>query len=148
TTLFDAVSDPFFGEREAIKLAYDDHGAATPEVDTPHATTATAQPIALAPLAVPDTVLAGVNADREFDVKAADVVGEVRRVDGVSERDVYAFTANAGDLISLEVLSRSLYPFDRSMDSVLKVYDANGNLVPYYGSTAVNDDSFQSQDSS
>ena len=77
-TLFDAINNPFFGEREAIKLAYG--GRWQPDSTTERArmmTMADAQPIALEPLVVPDTDLEGVNADRVFDVTAADVVGQL-----------------------------------------------------------------------
>jgi hypothetical protein len=78
SSLFDAINNPFFGEREDIKLAFDDHGSAVNEQAAAHASTATAQPITLAPLAVPNTVRAGVNADRVFNVHAADVIGSDR----------------------------------------------------------------------
>ena len=74
-TLEDAIDDPFFGEREAIALAYGEDGSPTNEETTPHYSMADAQPLALEPLVVPDTDLEGVNADKVFDVTAADVVG-------------------------------------------------------------------------
>src|SRR5262249_45291214 len=74
-TLFDAINNPFFGEREAIKLAFGEEGTPTIEQAAPHDSMANAQPLALQALVVPDTDLRGVNADRIFDVTAADVVG-------------------------------------------------------------------------
>ena len=74
-TLFDAVDDPYFGEREAIKLAFGEDGSPVNEQTTSHYTIATPQAIALEPMVVPDTDLEGVNSDRSFDVTAADVVG-------------------------------------------------------------------------
>ena len=141
-TLFDAINDPFFGEREAIKLAYGEDGSPTAEQTAPHFTMPTAEPITLAPLVVPDTDLEGVNADRVFDVTAADVVGYLG-LDGQgnSLTDYYSFTGTAGTLINLQVMSRVLNRPQGSFDSTLTVYDSQGNVV------AFNDDSFQSQDS-
>ena len=141
-TLFDAINDPFFGEREAVKLAFGDHGYATPEVTTPHDTAATAEPLTLQALTVPDTTLTGINADRIFDVHAFDVPGTINiSASGQSESDIYSFTANAGDLFYAEIMSRALNRPEGSFDSTLTLYDAQGNVI------AFNDDSFQSQDS-
>ena len=65
-TLFQAIDDPFFGEREAIKLAYGEDGSPIIEQTTPHYSMADAQPVALEPLVVPDTDLEGVNADQSL----------------------------------------------------------------------------------
>jgi Ca2+-binding RTX toxin-like protein len=141
-TLFDAINSPFFGEREAVKLAFGEDGSPTNEQTAPHFTKATAQPLALAPLVVPDTVLKGVNADRVFDVTAADVVGELGLdASGNSNTDFYSFTAQAGTLLNLQVMSRVLDRPAGSFDSTMTVYDSNGNVI------AFNDDSFQNQDS-
>ena len=141
-TLFDAINDPFFGEREAIKLAYGEDGSPTNEQTTAHYDMGTAQPLALAPLVVPDTDLKGVDADRIFDVTAADVAGYLGTdAQGNSLTDYYSFTAAAGTLINLQVMSRVLDRPQGSFDSTLTVFDSQGNVV------AFNDDSFQSQDS-
>src|SRR5262249_6625686 len=109
STLEDAVNDPFFGEREAIKLAYGADGTPTIDETAPHDTMASAQPVTLQSLVVPDTNLEGVDADQVFDVTAADVVGYLG-LDGQgdSETDFYSFTAQAGTLINLEVISAAL----------------------------------------
>ncbi len=65
-TLFEAINDPFFGEREAIKLAYGEDGTPISEQTAPHYSMADAQPIQLQPLVVPDTDLEGVNADQRL----------------------------------------------------------------------------------
>ncbi len=103
---------------------------------------ATAQAVALEPLVVPDTDLEGVNADRSFDVTAADVVGYLG-VDGQgnSVSDYYSFKAMAGTLINLQVMSSVLDRPQGSFDTTLTVYDANGNVIAY------DDDSFQDTDS-
>ena len=59
-TLEDAINDPFFGEREAIALAFGENGSPTNEQIAPHDSMADAQPITLQPLVVPDTDLEGV----------------------------------------------------------------------------------------
>ena len=141
-TLFDAVADPYFGEREAIKLAYGEDGTPTIEQTAPHGTMLDAQAITLDPLVVPDTNLDGVNADRVFDVTAADVAGYLARdAQGNSLTDFYSFTAEAGTLINLQVMSRVLDRPEGSFDATLEVYDSHGNVV------AFDDDSFQDQDS-
>ena len=140
-TLFQAIDDPFFGEREAIVLAYGEDGTPIIEQTTPHYSIADAQPVALEPLVVPDTDLEGVDADQSFDVTAADVVGYLGEDDGTSLTDYYSFTAQAGTLINLQVLSAVLNRPQGAFDTTLTVYDANGDVV------AFNNDSFQDTDS-
>jgi hypothetical protein len=141
-TLFQAIDDPFFGEREAIKLAYGEDGTPTIEATTAHYSMADAQQLVLAPLVVPDTDLEGVNADQVFDVTAADVVGLMGAASsGNSERDYYSFTAQAGTLISLQAMSVVLNRPQGAFDTTLTVYDSAGNVIAY------NDDSFQDTDS-
>src|SRR5262249_27584656 len=140
--LFDAINNPFFGEREAIKLAFGADGTPTPEQAGPHDTMGLAQSLTLQPLIVPDTDLEGVNADRIFDVTAADVVGCIGCDPADPSRtDFYSFTAQAGTLINLQVFSRVLRRPEGSFDSTMTVYDSSGHVI------AVNDDSFQNQDS-
>ncbi len=141
-TLFQAIANPFFGEREAITLAYGEDGSPTNEQTAPHYSMADAQPIVLAPLTVPDTDLEGVNADQVFNVTAADVVGYLGLdASGNSETDYYSFTAQAGTLINFQVLSELLTSPQGWFDTTLTVYDSNGNVIAY------NDDSFQDLDS-
>ena len=141
-TLFDAIDDPYFGEREAIKLAYGEDGSPVNEQTGAHYATATAQPITLAPLVVPDTDLEGVNADRSFDVTAADVVGYLGTdSQGNSYTDYYSFSATAGTLINFEVMSAVLNRGQGAFDTALAIYDSAGNVVAY------DDDSFQDTDS-
>ncbi len=141
-TLFQAIADPFFGEREAIKLAYGEDGSPTIEQTTAHYSMADAQPISLEPLVVPDTDLEGVNADQVFDVTAADVIG-LMGLDssGNSETDYYSFTAQAGTVINLQVMSAVLDRPQGAFDTTMTVYDSSGNIVEF------NDDSFQDTDS-
>ncbi len=153
-TLEDAINDPFFGEREAIALSYGENGSPTNEQVAPHYSMAAAQPIALAPLVVPDTDLEGVDADKVFDVTAADVVGYLGETDGASNTDFYSFTAQAGTLISFQLMSALLTrnvadpgtpPTDYNQgpfDTYLAIYNSSGQMI------ASNDDSFQDSDSS
>jgi Ca2+-binding RTX toxin-like protein len=140
-TLFDAVNNPFFGEREAVKLSFGANGTPTNEQSVAHDTMATAQPLSLEPLIVPDTDLEGKNADRVFDVTAANLVGEIG-LDGSgnSLTDFYSFSAQAGTLLNLQVMSRVLNRPQGSFDATMTVFDSNGKVV------ASSDDSFQDQD--
>ena len=54
---------------------------------------------------MPDTDLEGVDADKVFDVTAADVVGYLGETDGASNTDYYSFTAQAGTLINFQLMS-------------------------------------------
>jgi hypothetical protein len=129
-TLFQAIADPFFGEREAIKLAYGEDGSPINEQSAPHYTMASAQPIPLAPLVVPNTELSGVNADRVFDVTAVDVVGELYvNADGTLNTDFYSFTGQQGSLINLEVMSQVLDRPQGFFDSTLTVHDSSGKVI-------------------
>ena len=63
---------------------------------------------------MPDTDLEGVDADKVFNVTAADVVGYLGETNGASNTDFYSFTAQAGTLINFQlmsaVLTRSVAP--------------------------------------
>jgi Ca2+-binding RTX toxin-like protein len=148
SSLFDAVADPFFGEREAVKLAFDESGTAVNEQAGAHDSLATAQGLSLSSLAVPNTLASGYQFGKDFGFAATDVVGSIKLTNaGVSEDDYYSFAGRAGDLINLQVMSNALTRITNPIDSVLRVYDGAGNLVTYYGSTGVNDDENEGQDS-
>ncbi|MFI5455769.1 MAG: Ig-like domain repeat protein, partial [Isosphaerales bacterium] len=153
-TLEDAINNPFFGERESIALSYGENGSPTNEVTTAHYSMPEAQPLLLQPLVVPDTALEGVNADKVFDVTAADVVGYLGETSGASNTDFYSFTAQAGTVINFQLMSALLTrsvaapgtpPSDYNQgpfDTSLTIYDSSGQVIAY------NDDSFQNSDSS
>ncbi len=147
STLFDAVGDPFFGEREAIKLAFDENGTAVSEQSAAHNTRATAQAITLSSLAAPNTLVSGFNYLKDFAVAVTDVVGSIGLINGISEDDYYSFTGRAGDLMNIQVISNALTRITNPIDSILRIYDATGNLVSYFNSSAVNDDEPEGQDS-
>lgn len=146
TTLADATALTFFGEREAIKLAFAETGEVRREravAPGGHGTFATAEPLGVLPgLAVPNTLAPGsANFGKEFDVSALAVVGEIVLAGERSEDDVYSFTGRAGDLMNLEVVSASTRPLRvNPIDGVLRLYDTAGTLL------AESDDEFETTD--
>src|SRR5262249_20058438 len=138
----------------SIALSYGENGSPTNEQVAPHYSMAAAQPIALAPLIVPDTDLVGVNANKVFNVAAADVVGYLGETSGASNTDFYSFAAQGGTLITFQLMSalltRSEAPAGTAatdynqgpFDTYLAIYDSSGQMI------ASNDDSFQDSDSS
>src|SRR5581483_4633644 len=147
-TVSDAIGNTYFGERELIKLAFDDAGQTVQESALPTAPSplGTARVLGVMPgLAVPNLLPASaVNAGKNLQVRAIDVIGALSAGTPVG---VYALTGKAGDLLSVEVLSASLRRFANSIDSVVTVYDATGHVLNYYGQPAVNDDGLDSTDS-
>jgi Ca2+-binding RTX toxin-like protein len=151
TTLFDAVGNPYFGERELIKLSFAERGTSDTEDATDHGSMAVAQSLGLLPgLPVPNTMPAGANAGQEFAVRAISVLGAVGLGgDGKSSSDFYSFSGTAGQLVNVEIYSESLERarLGNPIDSVMRVYNSSGTLVGYYTGTAVNDDTFEATDS-
>ena len=165
TTLADALANPYFGEREALKLAFGESGLATFEqplaqkqgVLNVGAVTHVVQELGpLTPVTVPNTIENPLAAN--FDVNRAPLAASVHSVvgsieldaSGISENDVYSFDAVAGDSVTVEIFSTALRDrLDRTIDSVIRVYDESGTIVPYFGNElgAFNDDSFEPTDS-
>ncbi|MDB5349626.1 MAG: cya 2 [Planctomycetota bacterium] len=154
-TLFDAIGQTFFGEREDIKLAFAGNGTPTAETAGFHNTLATAQAIDMMPLAVPNTIERGADIGREFGVTAVDIVGKIGITSNKAENDYYSIVGRKGEILNIDLFSYSL---DRSrvpnfIDGIVRVY-YNGALVPYYpsaakpNSVAVNDNGFQGIDPS
>jgi Ca2+-binding RTX toxin-like protein len=148
-SLFDSAGDQFFGEREAIKLAFDESGTTAGEQFLAHGSADAAQQLTLARLDVPNTLVSGLNWGKDFAVAAVNVVGSIQTTSpgGTSEDDYYKFDGLAGDVMNLELMSPAIKRFGTSnpnpIDSIIRVYYYVGNtstLVPYYSSTAVNDD--------
>ncbi len=161
TTLTDALHDPYFGEREALKLAFGDTGEAFVErpnaektdLVTINGVVHPAQSIGSLPaLAVPNTI-ENPNAENfavPLDAAAAAVVGMIELDGPTSESDFYSFTGQANQLVTIEVMSRSLRSrIANTIDSLVRIYDANGTKLNYYGSPlgAFNDDGFEPTDS-
>ncbi len=144
---FNDLNDLYFGEREAVKLSFAERGTVVAEQGAAHGNIASAQPLTLATLTVPTTDK-GVNAGSTFDVAALSVTGHIGLSGTHSESDFYSFSGRRGDIMNLEVLSVALAPrAGGTIDSILRLYDSAGNLVPYYGGQAVNDDQFEPTDS-
>ncbi|MFO0943019.1 MAG: MBG domain-containing protein [Pirellulales bacterium] len=157
------VGSLFFGEREAVKIAFAmsgndsaETGTWTDEQDGQNRTVDTAQTVAWSTISVPNTLFRGLNSAKSFLVDTLAVSGQIGLAGNVSENDYYSFEGQAGDVVSIELFSQALRRFtnngvDGYIDSVLRLYrriDAN-TVVPvdYYGSSAINDDEFESTDS-
>ncbi len=149
-TIIDALNDEWFGAREAVKLAmWAYRGQVLPEQAGAHGTVGTAQPATLAPLTVPNTELSGPFVGQVFDVDAIAVTGNIS---AGGQRDVYAITATAGQILNIEVMSDVLAGspqprFVNSIDSRVRVLDSNGTVIPYFTGVADNDDELESTDS-
>lgn len=156
-TLNEATQNTFFNERSAIKLRFNEAGSVVNEQGAAHGTIATAQPVSLAALTVPNTLpqfipgtaTATVNFGKTFDVSAVAVLGGLN-VAGQS--DLYSFTAQQGDLFNFEVMSNILAPggifrYGNRIDPMISILDGLGNAIPYYNGVATNDDEFESRDS-
>ena len=59
----------------------------------------------------------------------------------------FSFAGKKGDLMSFEVLSPTRLG-SNTIDSVIRIRDANGNVLAFNGGSAVNDDQFEPTDSS
>ena len=141
STILDEIQNQYFGARSAVKLAmFTVQGQALQEGAVQHATIQAAQPIALGDLAVPNTEQGGPLAGLLFDVAATSVTGQLG---AINEVDMYSFTATQGQLLNLEVMSTvfagaASQRFGDLVDSQVRILDASGSEVPYFGSTAVN----------
>ncbi|MGB7346261.1 MAG: putative Ig domain-containing protein, partial [Pirellulaceae bacterium] len=165
TTLADALGNPFFGEREALKLTLGETGVSTIEQATAtksgsitiDGVARVAQEMGpLTAIAVPNTIEdpTAKNFGKTLTASVHNVLGQIDLVGPVgsekSENDLYSFAAFAGDLITVEVYSSALRSrIDNTIDSLVRVFDATGTKVPYYGSAlgAFNDDGFEPTDS-
>src|SRR5262249_21964809 len=132
---------------EAIKLAFDETGQVVLEQATAagtHESFATAEPLGVLPkLHVPNTLQPGDHYyGQSFDVSALAVTGDIRLPGARRENHVYSFQGHAGDLMNFEIYSGALEPLrGNPIDSVLRLFDANGNQI------AINDDGLESTDS-
>ncbi|MBM3999656.1 MAG: calcium-binding protein [Planctomycetes bacterium] len=156
---FNDLNDLFFGEREAVKLAWANSNPAQttfPETTDSHRGPETAQAIGLVTLSVPNTLRRGLNESKNFFVQLASIDGRIDgdAVSGASEEDWYAFSGRSGELVNIDVLSNSIARFGTSpddyVDTVVRLWYDTGSgieLVPYYSSFAENDDIFEPTDS-
>ena len=133
--------DTFFGERSAVKLAFNETGTVINESGAPNDSIATAQPLSLPTLNVPNTVEAGEFSTVPFDVEAITVLGSLN-----NDSDFYSFQANAGDVLYAEAISAIQLnsvdePLGRFTDVIaprISIFDDQGNLLDFYGQAAVN----------
>ena len=162
SSLFDATRVTFFGERDAVKLAFADSGTTVDEATGTNNSPATAQALTLTPLAVPNTLLVGQDVGTTFQVGAVDVDGAITLgASGTSNVDYYAFTATAGQLFNFQALSQTITRDNGDdIDPVLTLLESDGQTIVPYGSfvngtfvpsstggLAHDDDSFQDPDS-
>ncbi|MBX9582417.1 MAG: calcium-binding protein, partial [Gemmataceae bacterium] len=133
TTLADSLGEVGLGARDAVKLAFADTGTAAAETAAPHQDRASAQPLAPAPLAVPNT-LPPESRDYalEFAVTAVGVAGRIGLTSsGFSEDDYYSFPGTAGQLVNLEAVSDGLGGTRDRIDTMLRVFDPDGIEVAF-----------------
>ncbi|WP_145944014.1 LamG-like jellyroll fold domain-containing protein [Fuerstiella marisgermanici] len=162
TSLIDALSNPHLGPREAMKLAFADTGKTVFEADLkPMVSGIPIQPVGLGvdgslpELFVPETRPDGLPAGEEpLSFAAINAVGhiDIDPSTGNSESDFYSFTAQAGDLVTIETFSDSLDRISNPIDSVIRLHQLVGGVflpVDYHGSlfNAFNDDGFEPSDS-
>ena len=135
----------FLSERSLIKLAFAEQGTLVDEAAGFNGSLAAAQAIDLELLDVPNSLPAGSeNAGVDLTARAA-AVGGFRESGGT---DVFSFEAFEGNLLSLELMSSSIGDrFGSTFDSLLRVFDADGDLLDYYGVDAFNDDELETLDS-
>jgi len=162
STRFSDLNDLFFGEREAVKLSFANSNPAQTTFLNAGGNNTQSTAAALTPISivVPNTLSRGLNVNKKFDAQITSIVGriEVNPATQRSKSDWYSFTARAGDLINIDVLSNSVARFGTGadgkltpndyLDTIVRVYNANGELVPYHDGLAVNDDTFEPTDSS
>jgi hypothetical protein len=103
-------------------------------------------------VSVPNLATGGLSKDKSFSVQAISVVGSIGlNSSGKSESDWYSIAGQAGDIVTIEVMSRALKRYSTSnatsIDSVVRLHNASGQLVQTFGRDAVNDDEFESSDS-
>ncbi len=161
TSLIDAAGNPYFGDRSDIKLAFAETGTSVDEAaDAEKTQTITIAGQAnkyqdlgdLAAMDVPtsqgDLMVSALNVAGQIKLDPATEIGTDPTTE-TSENDFYAFNGHAGDVVTVEVFSSSLDRIANPIDSMLRLYDANGNIVDYYNSPwgAFNDDNLESTDS-
>ena len=131
----DVLTPSWFGEREAIKLAFAASGTVLTESNAQNDTLETAQEIDLFEIVVPNTIIAGANEDAgDFLVDAVSVIGSFTVVDPV---DFYSFQGEVGRAYSFEVISDVTDRFGADpIDATIRIYDEEFNVVDYFGSPA------------
>lgn len=146
------TGDLLIGQRSAIKLAMngDMNFFTESALSSPHDSFATAAPLPLKTIAVPNVTMPG---DAIFGLDVfADVIAvageiEISTTTGTPEADYYAFTALAGDLVQAEALSEIIESRLTEMDVNLAVFDASDLGTPIYYGDSLSKDEKESSDS-
>ncbi|HUY32931.1 MAG TPA: PKD domain-containing protein [Pirellulales bacterium] len=151
----------YFGEREAVKLAFNDTGTVVQQADLPTqtlssslaqnllgASTGTAYTLGTLPsLAVPNTLEnpSDVGYGKTFNVQAIDVNAAITTP---TQADFYAFSGTAGQVFQFEVISATNTSNPNPFQAELEVTDSTGTRLAYngspYGAYALHD--FESPD--
>ena len=133
-------------ERSLTKLAFITDGSVSDEAAGDNGSVAAAQVLDLAVLPVPNTRpqdTANGGTGEFLPVRAASIVGDLTGGDS----DFFAIEAFEGDFLSVEVMSFALDRIGDPVDSIARVFAADGTPVDYYGQAAVNDDDAEGLDS-
>ncbi|WP_321391227.1 hypothetical protein [Emcibacter sp.] len=141
-TLADSVvTDRFFSERSAIKLAFNEQGQVVAETDQDHSWFDTAQEVRLEILDVPNTILQGdysIHSNEHLVTSAISIEGSISEIE---QLDFYAFEGKEGDIFNLEVISLVDWNNEDFFDPILYIFDEAMNMIMY------SDDEFESPDS-
>ena len=142
---FEDNNDQFFGERSAIKLAFNEQGTVIEESNAVKNNLATAEFFELAPIVVPNTIEMGGNVGvGDFDVDAVAIIGSLD-VNGLD--DFFRFSGEAGDFLNVELISTTLRSNPNDFDTTLRLLGADGSQVDYFGADAFNDQDPETSDS-
>src|SRR5262249_6620848 len=141
STLPDAAGQTFLGERDSIKLAFNDTGTVLQQQGLPTQSAivlgkpATAYVVGDLPaLAVPNTIPTGFpGAGTLFNVTAVAVDG---RLQTPAQEDYYAFHGHAGQVLTFQVISNyATLNAQPVLNPELALFDASGNTLAYNGNT-------------
>jgi len=140
----DVLGQVFLGEREAIKLAFAAGGEVLVEAAANNDTFEQAQEVEFGELAVPNTILSGVNEDAgDFIVDAFSLVGSFTFVDPV---DYYSFEGRTGLAYSFEVISNETNRYSNvdPVDPIVTLFNSDFEIVNHFDGVAMNDDDVES----
>jgi Ca2+-binding RTX toxin-like protein len=132
TTIKDATSTTYFGERESIKLAFNEIGRTIRE---PSRLAETVVDLGtLQQLYVPNMLPAtgAANSGKVFDISALAVVGDLTYdlATDLTEVDVYKFNGRAGEWVNVELMAAGIRPLrGPAFDGALKIYRADGTQI-------------------
>jgi hypothetical protein len=76
----------------------------------------------------------------------AKAAGAIGRIDALDDVDVYTFNAKAGELLSVEFLSSTLFHRLDTADGAVRVLDESGQPIDYYGTPAAGENGFGTSD--